>query len=81
MDCRGASLIRACRDNVTVATGAKEVRGGNGYIEDWPNACLVRDAHRGLPWESTSNINSLDAIHRATLKERAHLALRENLGE
>src|SRR5581483_155989 len=24
--------FRACRDNVTVATGAMEVRGGNGYI-------------------------------------------------
>ena len=72
---------RACRDNVTVATGAMEVRGGNGYIEDWPNARLVRDAHLGLLWEGTSNINSLDAIQRATLKDRAHLALRENLAE
>ncbi len=72
---------RACRDNVTVATGAMEVRGGNGYIEDWPNARLVRDAHLGLLWEGTSNINSLDAIQRATLRELAHLALRENLGE
>ena len=30
--------FRACRDNVTVATGAMEVRGGNGYIEEWVNA-------------------------------------------
>lgn len=71
--------FRACRDNVTVATGAMEVRGGNGYIEDWPNARLVRDAHLGLIWEGTSNINSLDAIQRAVGKERAHLALREDL--
>ena len=27
--------FRACRDNIRVATGAMEVRGGNGYIEDW----------------------------------------------
>ena len=70
---------RACRDNVTVATGAMEVRGGNGYIEDWPNARFIRDSHLGLIWEGTSNINGLDAIQRATAKERAHLALRDDL--
>jgi hypothetical protein len=56
-----------------------EARGGNGYIEDWPNARLVRDAHLGLLWEGTSNINSLDAVQRAVGKERAHLALQEDL--
>lgn len=70
---------RACRDNVTVATGAMEARGGNGYIEDWPNARLVRDAHLGLLWEGTSNINALDAVQRAVGKAGAHRALRENL--
>ena len=70
---------RACRDNVSVATGAMEIRGGNGYIEDWVNARLVRDSHLGLLWEGTSNINSLDAIQRATGKDRAHLALRDAL--
>jgi acyl-CoA dehydrogenase len=72
---------RACRDNVTVATGAMEARGGNGYIEDWPNARLVRDAHLGVIWEGTSNINALDAVQRAVGKARAHLALRDDLGE
>ncbi|HEY4175153.1 MAG TPA: acyl-CoA dehydrogenase family protein, partial [Rhodopila sp.] len=72
---------RACRDNVTVATGAMEARGGNGYIEDWPNARLIRDAHLGLLWEGTSNINSLDAVQRAIGKEHAHLALREDLAD
>jgi acyl-CoA dehydrogenase len=70
---------RACRDNVTVATGAMEARGGNGYIEDWPNARLVRDAHLGLIWEGTSNINALDAVQRAVGKVKAHLALRDDL--
>ena len=28
----------SCRDNITVATGSMEVRGGNGLIEDWVNA-------------------------------------------
>ena len=70
---------RACRDNVTVATGAMEARGGNGYIEDWPNARLVRDAHLGLIWEGTSNINALDAVQRAVGKLGAHHAVRDDL--
>lgn len=72
---------RACRDNVTVATASMEARGGNGYIEDWPNARLVRDAHLGVLWEGTSNINALDAVQRAVGKERAHLALHEDLSQ
>ena len=73
--------FRACRDNIPVAVGAMEARGGNGYIEDWPNARLVRDAPLGLIWEGTSNIISLDAIQRAVAKERAHVALVEDLQE
>jgi alkylation response protein AidB-like acyl-CoA dehydrogenase len=72
---------RACRDHVAVATGSMEARGGNGYIEDWPNARLVRDAHLGLLWEGTSNINALDAVQRAVGKVRAHLALHDDLTE
>jgi acyl-CoA dehydrogenase len=72
---------RACRDNVTVATASMETRGGNGYIEDWPNARLVRDAHLGVLWEGTSNINALDAVQRAVGKERAHWPLREDLSQ
>jgi alkylation response protein AidB-like acyl-CoA dehydrogenase len=72
---------RACRDNITVATGAMEARGGNGYIEDWPNARLVRDAHLGVLWDGTSNINALDALQRSLKKERAHVDLRKDLDE
>ncbi|WP_458757617.1 acyl-CoA dehydrogenase family protein [Afipia sp. TerB] len=72
---------RACRDNITVATGAMEARGGNGYIEDWPNARLVRDAHLGVLWDGTSNINALDALQRSLKKERAHVDLRRDLDE
>ncbi|MGI8925259.1 MAG: acyl-CoA dehydrogenase family protein [Tepidiformaceae bacterium] len=67
--------LRACRDNIRVATGAMEVRGGNGYIEDFVNARLVRDAHVGVLWEGTSNINAQDVIQRAVGKEGAHHAL------
>ena len=89
-DARAAKLVRvmtpvckyrASRDNIAVATAAMEARGGNGYIEDWPNARLVRDAHLGVIWDGTSSVNALDVIQRAVGKERAHLALGEELGE
>ena len=67
--------FRACRDNVPVATGAMEIRGGNGYIEDWVNARLIRDAQVGLLWEGTSNINALDVTTRAIGRVGAHQAL------
>jgi hypothetical protein len=67
--------FRACRDNIPVATGAMEVRGGNGYIEEWVHARLIRDAHVGVIWEGTSNINALDIVTRAVGKSRAHRML------
>lgn len=70
---------RACRDNVKVATAAMEMRGGNGFIEDWCNAKLVRDAHLGVLWEGTSSVNAIDILRRAVGKERAHLALSRDL--
>ena len=77
--------FRPARDNIEVATGAMEVRGGNGYIEDWINARLVRDAHLGVLWEGTSNINALDIVTRAVAKVGAHnnlaSALDERLGD
>jgi acyl-CoA dehydrogenase len=73
--------FRACRDNIPVATGAMEVRGGNGYIEEWVNPRLVRDAHIGVLWEGTSNINAIDIINRAVGKSRAHIALQAALSK
>jgi acyl-CoA dehydrogenase len=75
----GLLKLRACRDNVTVATAAMEARGGNGYIEDWVNPRLIRDAQVGLLWEGTSNINALDVITRAVAKSGAHRALQAML--
>ena len=68
--------LRACRDNIKIATGAMEVRGGNGYIEEWVNARLVRDAHIGVLWEGTSNINAIDVVRRAVGKSGSDEALR-----
>jgi hypothetical protein len=73
--------FRTCRDNVKVASAAMEARGGNGYIEEWVNPRLVRDAHLGVVWEGTSSIVALDVTTRAVAKARAHEALGEELHE
>jgi hypothetical protein len=73
--------FRACRDNIAVATGAMEARGGNGYVEEWVTARLVRDAHIGVLWEGTSNIIALDLVTRAIGKAGAHRALAQRLAE
>ena len=59
--------FRACRDARKVTGDAMEVRGGCGYIEEWTEPRLVRDAHLGSIWEGTSNIVALDVI-RAIVK-------------
>lgn len=57
------------RARYTTAEGM-EARGGNGYIEEWVNARLVRDAHLGSVWEGTTNIIALDVL-RALRKNQA----------
>jgi hypothetical protein len=66
--------FRACRDARGVTGDAMEVRGGVGYIEEWPDARLLRDAHLGSIWEGTSNIVALDVL-RAVRREGALEAL------
>lgn len=71
--------FRACRDARKVTGDAMEIRGGCGYIEEWSDPRLVRDAHLGSIWEGTSNIVALDVL-RAIRREgslpvlQAHLA-------
>lgn len=60
--------FRACRDARRVTGDAMEVRGGCGYIEEFADARLVRDAHLGSIWEGTSNIVALDVV-RAIRRE------------
>lgn len=67
--------FRACRDAISAARASMETRGGNGYIEEWVNARLVRDSHIGILWEGTSNINAIDVVRRAVGKAKAHEAL------
>ena len=70
--------FRACRDARKVTGDAMEVRGGCGYIEEWPDARLLRDAHLGSIWEGTSNVVALDVL-RAGRREGAFDALRRHV--
>ena len=58
----GAPLIklRAARLGITAASDAIEIHGGNGYIEQWPVARLLRDAQVNTVWEGPDNILCLD---------------------
>lgn len=52
-----------------VVTGeAMNVRGGNGYIEEWVNPRLLRDAYLGAIWEGATNVVALD-VQRAILRD------------
>ena len=72
----GAPLIklRAARLGITAASDAIEIHGGNGYIEQWPVARLLRDAQVNTVWEGPDNILCLD-VRRAMERDGAHLAL------
>lgn len=69
--------LRAARLGVTAASDGIEMHGGNGYIEQWPVARILRDAQVNPIWEGGDNILCLD-VRRALLKE-AHLPFLERL--
>lgn len=70
--------FRACRDARVVTGDAMEVRGGCGYIEEWPDPRILRDAHLGSIWEGTSNIVALDVL-RAARREDSLVALGQHV--
>jgi hypothetical protein len=53
-----------------VASEAMNVRGGNGYVEEWVNARLLRDAYLGAIWEGSTSVVALD-VQRAIDKDGA----------
>jgi alkylation response protein AidB-like acyl-CoA dehydrogenase len=59
---------------VAICSEGVEALGGNGYIEDWPMARVLRDAQVLPIWEGTTNILVLDTF-RALKKESGHEAL------
>jgi acyl-CoA dehydrogenase len=76
----GAPLVklRAARLGVTAASAAIEAHGGNGYIEQWPVARILRDAQVNPIWEGGDNILCLD-VRRAMVREEAHLPFLDRL--
>jgi acyl-CoA dehydrogenase len=54
----GTERARVC------ATEGMEVRGGNGFIEDWPDARILRDVYVHAIWEGSGNVIALD-VQRA----------------
>ncbi|GAA2158080.1 acyl-CoA dehydrogenase family protein [Actinomadura napierensis] len=78
----GAALIklRAARLGVTSASDAIEIHGGNGYIEQWPVARILRDAQVNPIWEGGDNILCLD-VRRAIERQDAHEPFLDRLTE
>ena len=61
-----------------VTLEALEMRGGNGYVEDWVHPRLLRDAIVNVIWEGSSNVIVLD-VARAIAREGVDAALFKSL--
>ena len=70
--------LKVCRLGITMASDAIEIHGGNGYIETWPVARLLRDAQVNTIWEGADNILCLD-VRRGIERSGAHHPLLERL--
>ena len=66
--------LKVCRLGITAASDAIEIHGGNGYIETWPVARILRDAQVNTIWEGPDNILCLD-VRRGIEQTRAHETL------
>jgi len=66
--------FRATRQGIDLTSTAVEIHGGNGYVEDWPTARLLREAQCHTVWEGTENVICLDVL-RALRVEGAAQAL------
>ncbi|GBE64372.1 DNA alkylation response protein [Mycobacterium sp. MFM001] len=70
--------LKVCRLGITMSSDAIEIHGGNGYIENWPVARILRDAQVNTIWEGPDNILCLD-VRRGIEKIQAHQPLLERL--
>ncbi len=66
--------LKAARLGITTASDAIEIHGGNGYIETWPVARILRDAQINTLWEGPDNILCLD-VRRAIEREASGRAV------
>ena len=62
--------LRCARLGITTASDAIEIHGGNGYVETWPVARILRDAQINTLWEGPDNILCLD-VRRGIEREGA----------
>jgi acyl-CoA dehydrogenase len=62
---------RTARMAVDTASYAMEIKGGNGYVEDFVHPRLLRNAQVLPIWEGASNVVALDVL-RAMEREAAH---------
>lgn len=69
-----------CRQARSTTGLAMNIRGGNGYIEEWVNSRLLRDAHLGSIWEGAENVVALD-VARAAARDNAEEALFRDIEE
>jgi alkylation response protein AidB-like acyl-CoA dehydrogenase len=76
----GLAKLKSARLGITMATDAIEIHGGNGYVETWPVARILRDAQVNTLWEGPDNILCLD-VRRAIEREAAHEPLLERMRE
>ena len=72
--------LKAARLGITMASDAIEVHGGNGYVETWPVARILRDAQINTLWEGPDNILCLD-VRRAIEREQADVPFLERMRE
>jgi acyl-CoA dehydrogenase len=63
--------LRTARMAIETASYAMEIRGGDGYVDDFVTNRLLRDAQVLPIWEGTENVLSLDVL-RALDREAAH---------
>ena len=63
--------LKVCRLGIAMASDAIEIHGGNGYVETWPVARLLRDAQVNTIWEGPDNILCLD-VRRGIERNAAH---------
>jgi len=72
--------LKAARLGITTASDAIEIHGGNGYIETWPVARILRDAQINTLWEGPDNILCLD-VRRAIRRESADVPFLARVNE
>jgi alkylation response protein AidB-like acyl-CoA dehydrogenase len=72
--------LKLARLGITAASDAVEIHGGNGYVETWPVARILRDAQVNTIWEGGDNILCLD-VRRAIERENADKPFLERMRE